>query len=307
MPDVVCLGQFTADVVVTAVDSLPEQGRAISVDDISLHSGGCACNTAVALGKLGIPTAVIGKVGCDAFGDFLINTMTDAGLDTSAMARDPSVSTSATAVLIHSDGERSFLHYGGGNAEFTEVDVDHELIGRTKILHVAAAFLVGGLDGRPMARVLARAREMGVTTCLDTAWDAQGRWQLIEPCLEHVDVFFANLEEAQMITGEQGPREAAQCLLDRGMKAAVIKLGAEGCYTKTAAEAFRTPAFPVENVVDTLGAGDAFVAGYLAGMVRQWDIRRSCRLANAVAACCVGARGPSGVKSLDETMGLYDV
>lgn len=94
-------------------------------------------------------------------------------------------------------------------------------INKAEILHVAAAFLVPGLDGEPMARVLEEARKMGVTTSLDTAWDA------------------------------------------------------EGCYARTAGEEFITPAFKVEKVVDTLGAGDSFAAGFLTATVAGWDLRKA--------------------------------
>lgn len=308
MADVVCLGQFTADSVVSPVETLPEKGKAIFVDDISLHNGGCACNTAVALGRLGIDTAVIGKIGRDAFGDFLISVMNDAGLDTSGIVRDPSVSTSSTAVLVHPDGERSFLHYRGGNAALTESDVDFNLINGAKILHVAAAFLIDGIDGEPMARILERARGMGVTTCLDTGWDAEGRWMdLLRPCLDHVDLFVPNLEEAQMLTGEAEAKSAASALRKFGIPTVVLKLGAEGCYGQTPQGDFTIPAFPIEKVVDTLGAGDSFVAGFLAGIVNGWEIERACRLGNAVGACCVRARGATGVRSMQETIDEFDV
>lgn len=132
------------------------------------------CVTSCGTGKLGIDTAVVGKVGCDTFGDFLIKVMSDANLDTSGIVRDCSVNTSTTVVLISPDGERSFLHYYGGNAKMSEDDVDYGVIKKAKILYVAAAFLVPGLDGEPMARVLEEARKMGVTTSLDTAWGAEG-------------------------------------------------------------------------------------------------------------------------------------
>ncbi|MHC4556038.1 MAG: carbohydrate kinase family protein [Planctomycetota bacterium] len=308
MPDVVCLGQFTADVVVTPVSSLPDKGKAIFVDNISLHNGGCACNTAVALGKLGIDTAVVGKVGCDTFGDFLIKVMDDANLNTSGIVRDRSVNTSTTTVLINPDGERSFLHYYGGNAKMSEDDVNYDIVKKAKILHVAAAFLVPGLDGKPMARVLEKAQQMGVRTSLDTAWDAEGRWmQLLEPSLRYVDIFIPSIEEAQILSGKKHTPEVAQTFLDYGINTVVLKLGAEGCFVKTPDDEFAMPAFKVTKVVDTLGAGDCFVAGFLAATVNRWNLREACRFANAVGAFCVSAKGTSSIKSIQETIELYPI
>jgi len=301
MPDVVCLGQFTADVIISPVSSLPDRGRAIFVDNISLHHGGCACNTAMTLGKLGIDTAVVGKVGCDTFGDFLIKVMNDVNLDTSGIIRDCTVKTSTTAVLISPDGERSFLHYYGGNTKMSEDDVNYDIVKTAKTLHVAAAFLVPGLDGEPMARVLKKAQQMGVRTSLDTAWDAEGRWmQLLEPCLRHVDIFIPSIEEAQILSGQKHTPEVAETFLDYGINTVVLKLGAEGCYARTPESEFAVPAFKVKKVVDTLGAGDSFVAGFLAATVNGWDLRKACRFANAVGAACVSARGSSGIKSIQE-------
>ena len=306
MPDVVCLGQFTADVVVAPVSALPDKGKATFVDSISLHNGGCACNTAVSLGKLGVDTAVIGKVGHDTFGDFLIKIMSDANLDTSGIVCDCSVNTSATAVLISPDGERSFLHYSGGNAKMSADDVDYGLIEKARILHVAAAFLVPGLDGEPMARVLEKARKMGVTTSLDTAWDSEGRWmQLLEPCLAHVDIFMPSIEEAQMLSGKKRPDKVAKFFLDYGIGTVLLKLGAEGCYVRTADKEFSTPAFEVEKVVDTLGAGDCHAAGFLAATVEGWDMRKACRFANAVGAACVSARGTLGIRPTQQIAMQY--
>jgi len=306
MIEVVCLGQYTADVVVDPVTSLPDKGKAVFVESISLHNGGSACNAAVALGKLGIKTAVIGKVGCDTFGDFLIDVMKQAGLNTSAMIRDTDVRTSSTTVLVSPDGERSFLHYFGGNARIRMEEIDFEMIARAQILHVAAAFLIPGLDGRPLAEVLARAQAMGVTTCLDTAWDAQGNWmKVLQPSLPHLDFFVPSLEEAQMLTGKDTPIEMAQALRKHGSKTVVIKLGADGCLLHTPDVATTIPGFSVDRVIDTLGAGDCFVAGFLAGLVHNWDLTKACTLGNAVGAACVSSRGTSGIQPMQQIVNQY--
>src|SRR5690349_11103247 len=111
MAEVVCLGLLVADVVAKPVAEYPARGRLVQVDQMELHSGGCAANTAIALARLGVATAVIGKVGQDGFGDFLAGELARHGLDTSAVMRDDRAHTAATMVMVHPDAERSFIHY----------------------------------------------------------------------------------------------------------------------------------------------------------------------------------------------------
>ena len=112
---------------------------------------------------------------------------------------------------------------------------------------------------------------------------------------------------AGLLTGKKNTPEIADTFLNYGIKTVVIKLGPKGCYVKTTDNEFTSGAFPVKTVVDTLGAGDAFVAGFLAGTVKGWRIEKICRFANAVGACCVTAPGASGIKSMKETVKLYQL
>ncbi|HXG23015.1 MAG TPA: carbohydrate kinase family protein, partial [Chthonomonadales bacterium] len=116
MADIACLGILVADLLGRPIDRLPPRGRLGLVEEMTLHIGGCASNTGIDLAKLGVSTAVLGKVGCDGLGDFVLNTLKKAGLDIRGVVRDEYASTSATMVLISSDGERTFLHHLGGNA-----------------------------------------------------------------------------------------------------------------------------------------------------------------------------------------------
>ncbi len=303
MAEVVCLGIFVADVVGKPVDEWPDRGKLVLVDRLELHSGGCAANTGIGLAKIGIDTAVMGKVGNDGFGDFMIGAFARHGIDTAGVVRDQEAATSATMVMVHSDGERSFIHYIGANATITEADIDFDLIGRSKVLHIAGALLMPGFDGEPMAKVLRRARSLGVTTCIDTAWDSKGRWMsVLAPCFENVDIAVPSIEEAKMLTGYQEPRDIAQALLDRGVKIVGLKMGEAGCFIKTKDTELTIPVYKV-NAIDALGAGDAFVAGFLTGIVKGWDLEKTGRFANAVGAHCVTALGATtGIKSLEETL-----
>ena len=307
MADVACLGILVADVVARPVDELPERGRLTLVEEMTLSIGGCAANTGVGLARLGINTAVLGKVGHDGFGDFVVRTLEGEGIDTRGVVRSDTAATAATMALVESGGERSFIHYIGANADFMEQDVVWEVVREAKILHIGGALLLPQLDGEPTARILQAAREAGVQTSLDTVWDPSGQWlEVLAPCLPHVDYFVPSIEEARMITQREEPEEIAEFLLNWGVGVVALKMGERGCYVRTAEEEFYLPAYPVE-VVDATGAGDAFAAGFLAGLVMGWDLKRATALANATGAWCVTAMGATtGLRSWEETVALME-
>jgi len=302
--DVTCVGILVADVVGKTIDELPGRGKLGLVDRMELHSGGCAANTGIGLAKLGIDTAIIGKVGEDGFGDFLVQRFQKFGIDAGGMARDKETATSATMVMVHGDGERTFLHYFGANATLRLGDVDMARVLGSKLVHVAGTFLMPQLDGEPTAELLRRARAGGVTTALDTCWDARGLWmKAIAPCLPFIDYFLPSFEEARMIAGgRDNPEEVAKFLLDEGVGVVGLKMGERGCMVRSAkGDRIDISSLPVK-AVDALGAGDAWVAGFLAGLVKGWDLERCARFANAVGACCVLALGATtGIRSFDET------
>lgn len=303
MFEVTCLGILVADVVGKPIDTYPERGRLNLVERMELHSGGCAANTGVSLAKIGIRTAVIGKVGKDGFGDFLVQVLQKHGIDTRGVKRDEREATSATMVMVHSDGERSFLHYIGANAALRLEDVDMDIVRQSKVLHVAGALVMPGIDGEPTADLLRRAKEMGVITSFDTVWNTNSGWmQTVKPCLPYVDYMIPSIEEAKMLTGKEDPEDIAQVFLDHGVKVVDLKMGERGCYIRTPEVKLAIPRYQVQ-AVDALGAGDAFAAGFLTGVVKGWDLEQTGRFANAVGALCVTALGATtGVRSLEETL-----
>ncbi len=301
--DVLCLGILVADVVALPVDGLPPRGTLATVQRMELHTGGCAVNTGIALAMLGLRTAVMGKVGQDGFGDYVVGVLARHGIDTQGIVRDPLNNTSSTMVMVDGSGERTFLHYVGANGAIREEDIDLSLVRRARILHVAGSNLMPGFDGEVTGRILAQAHQAGVTTSLDTAWDFSGRWRkLLEPALPHLDLFVPSIEEARQIAGRQEPREVAAFFLDYGIKTVALKMGRLGCYVATREQALTLPVYPVK-AVDATGAGDAFAGGFLAGVAMGWDLERTAGLANAAGALCVTAVGATaGLRSLEETM-----
>jgi sugar/nucleoside kinase (ribokinase family) len=305
MHKVTCLGIIVADVIAKTVNNLPQEGKLDLIEQLELHLGGCASNAAVDLQKIGVDTAVIGKVGDDGFGSFVINEMKRNGVNVDGIVLSKTSKTSASVVSVRSNGERSFLHHLGANADFSTSDINFQIINNSQILFVAGTLLMPSFDGAPASEILKKAQEAKKITVMDTAWDSTGKWMtLVEPCLPYLDYFIPSLEEAEMISGKREPEEIADVFLHHGIKNAVIKLGSKGCFIKNnLGEKYFLDSYKGIKVADTTGAGDSFAAGFIAGLTKGWDLMSCGKFANAVGAHCVMEVGAtSGIKKMDEIL-----
>ncbi|MHB8643377.1 MAG: carbohydrate kinase family protein [Gaiellaceae bacterium] len=290
MTGVVCLGILVADVIVRPADSLPTRGTLGFVDAIALRGGGCALNVSSALARDGLDAAVLGKVGVDPFGDFLLGLLAERGVDATGVVRDAEVSTSASVVLVDSAGERTFVHLRGANAALRADELgDAPFAGRA--LHIGGALVLDALDGQPTATLLAEARSRGIFTSLDTVYDASGRWQRVLSSLPHCDLVTPGLAEAQAITGESDAASAARRLRGLGALEVAVTLGPEGCHVVGDGVDEHVPA-PRVRAVDGTGAGDAFAAAFIAAKLAGEPLLECARRANdagAQATTVVGA------------------
>jgi sugar/nucleoside kinase (ribokinase family) len=276
------------------------------VEHTGLFSGGCANNTALTLAKLGVPVEIVTAVGRDEFGDFLVRNLARAGVGTAHVRRDSERHTAVSIVLVNQDGERSFLHHPGANGGLRDEHFPQSLLAQARVLHIGGALLLKELDGAPMAELLTRARAAGATVTLDTTFDRFGTGlRLLGPSFPLLDVFLANEREATALSGLTTPEDCAAFFLDRGCKATVIKMGEHGCLLATGSERRRLPAFSLP-VVDTTGAGDAFAAGFVAGLVNGRSLEDCARLGCAAGGRCVGHPGasafPTSMQDLDALM-----
>lgn len=305
MYDVTCVGILVADAIARTVDGLPESGKLQLIDKIELFTGGCATSAAIDMAKLGLNVAIIGKIGNDGFGKFMSTALKDEKVNVEGLRADDAIGTSASIVTVDPNGERSFLHYLGANAEFGVDDIDYNIINDSQIVFVAGTMLMPKFDGAQCADFLKKAKDMGKYTVLDTAWDSKGRWMnVLEPCMKYIDLFIPSIEEAAMLSGKEEPEEISDVFLSMGIKTAVIKLGKKGCFIKNLdGEKHLIPTYTKIKAVDTTGAGDSFVAGFLTGLTKGWNLYECGKFANAVGTHCVMAAGAStGIKSLEETL-----
>jgi sugar/nucleoside kinase (ribokinase family) len=289
MYDVCVIGHMCVDLMVKPLEALPPKGRLIFIDNLHVSPGGCGLNTAVYLAAMGIRTAILGKVGNDPLGDIILKTYEKTGVDHAGLKRDDETGTSGTLVAIDASGERTLMHYLGTNGTLCFEDVDLAYLSKTRILFIGGTFIIPRFDGADAAKVLRLAREKGVLCALDTAWDASGAWMgTIEPSLQYLDWFLPSYEEAVQLSGEKDVARIAKVFFGKGVRNVAIKLGADGCYVSEGAQpGYHAPAAKGIIVKDTSGAGDAFCAGFLAGLSKGWEIRRCAELANTVGALCV--------------------
>lgn len=291
--DILCVGQLVTDIIAAGVNyrGLCDDADTQRVGKVVVRNGGDCMNVAIDLAKLGCNVGFSGKIGEDSFGDYLSSIFKQYHIDIRGLRVSKEVATAAVMVLVNPQGQRKFLYFGGTNDSFGTDDIDASLLEACSHVHVGGTYLLPLLDGAGSAALFAQAKAMGKTTSMDVTWDTTGRWlSVIEDCLPHLDLFMPSEIEAAQITGYSHPEQMANFLLGSGVKTVVIKLGAKGSYLKSGKEAFYQPAFAVDTV-DTTGAGDSFVAGFLARYIKGCSLRECAVFASAVAAHCVKALG----------------
>jgi sugar/nucleoside kinase (ribokinase family) len=303
---ILCSGSIVFDILVRPVDEM-RWGTTNLVESIEYHVGGNGANTTIALASLGIPARLIGAVGNDYQARLVCERLRSAGVDTRWL-RTANAPTAASIAVVNQSGERMFLHrLGASNEAFpSPLDFPADLIERMRHYHLASLFMLPRLREHA-AETLIRARRAQLTTSLDTNWDPQGRWMRdLMPCLPHLDFVFVNEDEARMLTGASSPSGAAGVLLSKGVQTVIVKLGSRGCAVHTLDSAYDCPGFSV-GAKDTTGAGDCFVAGFLAARLRGESLAEAGRFANAVAAKSVEKIGGAvGIPSYDQVKAWAD-
>jgi len=306
MSDIVNVGITTVDIIGRTIDDYPPPGGLRTFESLTITTGGNATNCSIAMAKMGIPCEIIIKVGRDALGEFVRNECLKYGIGTTGLIESEDSHTPFTFVSVFSSGERSFFHTVGTNGTLCLDDIRLDVVRRAKILFVTGAMVMPTLDGEQTARLLAEAQKAGARTLLDTVYldsAPQKRWQeVILPALPYLDYFVPSMPEACAITGEDSPQAMARFFQARGCRNAVIKMDRRGAFCRDAAGVETlVPAYRVDNVVDTTGAGDCWCAGFIVGLYQGQSMPEAAALGNAVAAHCIQAAGAAtGIVPLEQ-------
>lgn len=305
MADLVAIGELLIDFVPTVTG----QGLA-DAEAFKKAAGGAPANVAVGVARLGVSSAFMGMVGEDGFGHFLADTLGQAGVDTAPLRFTAVARTALAFVSLRADGEREFLFYRSPSADmlFSPNDVDEGAIRAARAFHFGSISLIAEPARSGTLHAVALARRHGKLVTYDpnlrlALWpSADAARAGMRQGLAEADIVKIGEEELEFITGESDPVRAARRLWHDRLKLVAITRGAAGSAWLTRHGQGEVPGFKVA-AVDTTGAGDAFMAGLIAGLLTSNEAAQGevpqeaarldaiCRFANAAGALTTTGRG----------------
>jgi fructokinase/2-dehydro-3-deoxygluconokinase len=307
---VVVLGDTCVDMAIRLPDRSTGQ-LDMTQSTPQLHGGGTAANSAVALSRLGPQVTMITTVGDDGYGHWVVKDLQDEGIDTRGVHLLRDSFTPMVMALIEPDGERLIVVWppeGGAQNELEEGHIESAILAGKDWLHTTGMCLRASPSREAVLHGMAQARAAGLTVSIDLnmrleLWDLSPQTKAtFMQAVELADVVFGNAEEEIVpLSGETTVVDAAQSL-SNGRRIIVARQGAAGAWIAAPNEQGQSPAFQVSQIIDTLGAGDAFNSGFIAARLAGYDISEAGRWGNAAAALKLtraGARGSPFKSELD--------
>ena len=290
MAEVFVVGSINQDFVLK-VERRPKPGETVTDAVLSTHNGGKGANQAAAAALLGASVALLGRVGDDGFGGPLVRALEEKGVDTTLVAPAPDSSTGTAFITVTQDGENAITVAPGANRRLTPEDVD---AARGEIGAAAVLVVQMEVPRECVARAVEVAGEVGTRAILNLA----PPFEVPRTVLENLDPLVVNEHEAAFLLGDsvegvEAALAAASNLLALGPKSAVVTVGADGAVFAEEGDAGHVAAPEVE-VVDTTGAGDAFVGALALRVARGDSLRRAVGYAVRAGAAAVTREGAQG-------------
>lgn len=295
--DVIINGMINFDINVANVQEDVFSRKVSFVKESIISVGGDAQNCALTLGRSGYKTAICGRVGNDYAGEICIRQLIKSGVDTNFLKVVEG--NTGIAINIVQNAEAFVLYNKGVNAEFCLEDIDSSLFERTYVMSLNSLFCCGKVG----TEFFQKAKNSGTITVADTNTLMPGDsiYDVIE-CFPYIDYFLPSYDEASKMTLKTDVDEIADVFLKHGVKNVIIKLGEKGCFVKNEKHKFMVEGYRVK-AIDTTGAGDNFVAGFIMGLCRNMDLETCAKIANAAGALTVQQLGSNGaVTGLDQLL-----
>ena len=289
--DVVAVGELNPDLILDGMAGPPRLGQEILAGRGTFTLGSSTALCAANLTALGLAVGIVGKIGVDPFGEFVVRSLVERGIDASRVIRDGSVRTGITVSLAYPE-DRAMVTFPGAMASLAAAEVDLEYVASARHLHVSSPFLQRGLQPG-LAELFRSVKARGLTISLDPGWDPSEVWDGgLESVYGRLDVLFVNRAEARALGREEDWRRGAVRLAKR-TPLVIVKGGPEGASIAQGEDWQDHAGFPVE-AVDPTGAGDAFDAGFLFSYLAGRPLAECLAWGNACGALTAAQPGGSG-------------
>jgi len=305
--DYTSLGFYTFDALCRPVTQIPPGGGTYFVEDFALAVSGAAGCAAIVAAKHGLNVQAVGGVGNDDMGDWVLMKLQKYGVDIGQMERIDGYATSSSIVTTRPDGARPALHKKGATGGFYVGDDRLDKVLNTKILHIGGVGLMDKMDNGRNAELLAEAKKRGCITTLDVFASTADDLKLIKPLLAHTDYFMPSEEEAIALSGLTDFEDICSFMLDQGVGAIIMTLGAKGAmYRDAKGQKVDIPAYDID-VICTCGCGDCFNAGIATGLHLGRSIDDCIRFGQASAAQnALGLGSQAVISSLENTISFME-
>jgi len=282
------------------VNMIAKEEEEGAVLDFKESAGGSAANTVVGLARLKLKTGFIGKVAADREGNFLLDESRKEGVDVNGIIVSAKGRSGTVMGFIDPKGDRALYVDPGVNdqIEFKDINLDH--VSDTKFLHLSS--FVGEKSFKAQKQLIEQLSSVKISFDPGAIYARKGL-AAMKPIIRRSYVMFPNAIEVKLLTG-QDYREGAETFIKLGADLVAVKLGKRGCYVTDGKESHLIEAYKVE-AVDTTGAGDAFCAGFLYGLIKQKDLYECGKLGNFVASRCISKMGArTGLPKLEDLKDL---
>jgi sugar/nucleoside kinase (ribokinase family) len=287
--DVLVVGELNVDLILDGIDKFPEVGKEVIARRMTLTLGSSSAIFASNISSLGARVAFIGKIGKDKFGETVLESLRKKKVDISMIKIDEHIGTGATVVL-NFDEDRANTTYPGAMDYLTINDVNDSDLDKARHLHFSSYFLQPGI-WKSLGDLFRRAKKLGLTTSFDMQWDPQETWELdISDVLPNVDVFLPNENELMFLTGGKSLNEAIESV-KKYTNILVVKRGNKGSFVRFGDRLNDLPAFLNEEVVDAIGAGDSFNAGFIFNFINGKSIEECQKFGNLIGALSTTSAG----------------
>lgn len=286
--DVSVIGELNLDLILTGLPAELVLEHEHLAQDLSITLGSSSAIFAHNLASIGNKVSFSSCIGSDPFGEICLKRLGESGVDLTRVKRMPN-KTTGLSVILPQRKQRYILTYPGTMYDMTEKDLDLGYVFSAKHLHVSSYFLQKGMRAS-LIEIFRRAKDAGLTTSLDTNDDPENRWSSeIQLLLKYIDILMPNEREACKLARTDKIEQAAD-VLSQKVPMVVIKRGSQGAIARVGKDSFS--AFPpVVDVIDHVGAGDSFDAGFIHKFIRGGKVEECLKFANVVGSLSVTRPG----------------